>query len=114
MQAKLQQKDAGDLMKGQDISTEPRKTIASTLQRVYTEEGPLALYRGLGPELTRVRLQLLTYCFYARVDADLLTLLLGIYAGGALFRVNAHDQGKGPKLYHGAHDGRQLGVNGGK
>ncbi|KAL3663031.1 hypothetical protein V7S43_011972 [Phytophthora oleae] len=33
---------------------EPKKdTIASTLQRVYTEEGPLALYRGLGPELTR-------------------------------------------------------------
>ncbi|EEY56593.1 Mitochondrial Carrier (MC) Family [Phytophthora infestans T30-4] len=30
-----------------------KETIASTLQRVYTEEGPLALYRGLGPELTR-------------------------------------------------------------
>ena len=31
-----------------------KETIASTLQRVYKEEGPLALYRGLGPELTRV------------------------------------------------------------
>ncbi|KAE8894047.1 hypothetical protein PF005_g30772 [Phytophthora fragariae] len=30
-----------------------KETIASTLQRVYREEGPLALYRGLGPELTR-------------------------------------------------------------
>ena len=30
-------------------------TIVSTLQRVYSEEGPYALYRGLGPELTRVR-----------------------------------------------------------
>ncbi|TDH68158.1 hypothetical protein CCR75_004096 [Bremia lactucae] len=29
------------------------KTIASTLQRVYIDEGPLALYHGLGPELTR-------------------------------------------------------------
>ncbi|CAI5709855.1 unnamed protein product [Peronospora effusa] len=53
MQTKPKQKDARNLVKDQDISTEPKKTIASTLQRVYTEEGPLALYRGLGPELTR-------------------------------------------------------------
>eukprot|EP00644_Phytophthora_capsici_P008397 jgi/Phyca11/547802/estExt2_Genewise1Plus.C_PHYCAscaffold_260319 len=39
---------------GQLDNAEPKKdTIASTLQRVYTEEGALALYRGLGPELTR-------------------------------------------------------------
>ncbi|CAI5731914.1 unnamed protein product [Hyaloperonospora brassicae] len=31
-------------------------TIVSTLQRVYSEEGPRALYRGLGPELTRAAL----------------------------------------------------------
>ncbi|RQM14360.1 hypothetical protein DD237_005886 [Peronospora effusa] len=53
MQTKPKQKDARNLVKDQDISTEPKKTIASTLQRVYTEEGALALYRGLGPELTR-------------------------------------------------------------
>ncbi|CAH0484884.1 unnamed protein product [Peronospora farinosa] len=53
MQTKPKQKDVRNLVKDQDISTEPKKTIASTLQRVYTEEGALALYRGLGPELTR-------------------------------------------------------------
>ncbi|CEG40965.1 mitochondrial carrier family [Plasmopara halstedii] len=30
-----------------------KETIMSTLLRVYSEEGPLALYRGLGPEITR-------------------------------------------------------------
>ncbi|ETI47216.1 hypothetical protein L914_08238 [Phytophthora nicotianae] len=46
---------AADQEQGQsNTCAEPKKdTIASTLQRVYTEEGPLALYRGLGPELTR-------------------------------------------------------------
>lgn len=28
--------------------------IVTTLQRVYAEEGPMALYRGLWPELTKV------------------------------------------------------------
>ncbi|KAF1792600.1 Mitochondrial carrier domain [Phytophthora cactorum] len=52
---KKKQAAATDLRQGQsNTCTESKKeTIASTLQRVYTEEGPLALYRGLGPELTR-------------------------------------------------------------
>ncbi|KAG7384897.1 ADP/ATP carrier protein [Phytophthora pseudosyringae] len=47
MQANKKQQTAAG---GQDPTQD---TIASTLRRVYTEEGPLALYRGLGPELTR-------------------------------------------------------------
>ncbi|KAI9914150.1 hypothetical protein PsorP6_005752 [Peronosclerospora sorghi] len=52
------QKKKQNIMKnmeqGQEIrATTRQETIASTLQRVYKEEGPLALYRGLGPELTR-------------------------------------------------------------
>ncbi|KAG3118501.1 hypothetical protein PI124_g3307 [Phytophthora idaei] len=52
---KKKQTAATDLKQGQsNTCTESKKeTIASTLQRVYTEEGPLAFYRGLGPELTR-------------------------------------------------------------
>ncbi|RLN61825.1 hypothetical protein BBJ28_00022895 [Nothophytophthora sp. Chile5] len=51
MQAKKKAAVAeGELPKPSDGKKE---TIASTLQRVYKEEGPLALYRGLGPELTR-------------------------------------------------------------
>ncbi|KAG6617326.1 Mitochondrial Carrier (MC) Family [Phytophthora cinnamomi] len=56
MQAnKKKQTAVDDAEKGTaQTCAEPKKeTIASTLQRVYSEEGPLALYRGLGPELTR-------------------------------------------------------------
>ncbi|KAF4322862.1 hypothetical protein BBO99_00002395 [Phytophthora kernoviae] len=55
MQAKKKQTAGADLNQGQVPSAggAKKETIASTLQRVYKEEGPLALYRGLGPELTR-------------------------------------------------------------
>ncbi|POM72035.1 Mitochondrial Carrier (MC) Family [Phytophthora palmivora] len=57
MQANKKKQPSVDLEQDQsDTCVQPKKeTIVSTLQRVYTEEGPLALYRGLGPELTRVR-----------------------------------------------------------
>uniref|UniRef100_A0AAV1T6E4 Mitochondrial carrier protein n=1 Tax=Peronospora matthiolae TaxID=2874970 RepID=A0AAV1T6E4_9STRA len=45
---------AGDVKQEHGRGVRAREeTVASTLQRVYKEEGPLALYRGLGPELTR-------------------------------------------------------------
>ncbi|CAI5741451.1 unnamed protein product [Peronospora destructor] len=77
MQAKPKQNDAGDLVKGQEISTEPKTTIASTLQRVYTEEGPLALYRGLGPELTRGALSsALMLMFKEKVQKYIMVLMM--------------------------------------
>lgn len=58
MQAKKKQSAVASAEQGQaapasEAKPEAKDTIASTLQRVYKEEGPLALYRGLGPELTR-------------------------------------------------------------
>ncbi|KAG7399035.1 ADP/ATP carrier protein [Phytophthora boehmeriae] len=55
MQSKKKQTAVADLEQGQvsPAGRASKETIASTLQRVYKEEGPLALYRGLGPELTR-------------------------------------------------------------
>ncbi|GLE07405.1 hypothetical protein PINS_up017567 [Pythium insidiosum] len=36
-------------------SSQANDGIVATLQRVYKEDGPMALYRGLTPELTKVR-----------------------------------------------------------
>lgn len=50
VQSKKKQKVvSGDLEKG-----EKEEGIVGTLQRVYKDEGALSLYRGLGPELTKV------------------------------------------------------------
>lgn len=46
----------------------PEEGIVDTLQRVYKDEGALSLYRGLGPELTKV-CQLLR-CFISVQYAD--------------------------------------------
>ncbi|KAE8967918.1 hypothetical protein PR001_g27856 [Phytophthora rubi] len=50
---KKKQTTTADQEQAQTCVELKKETIASTLQRVYREEGPLALYRGLGPELTR-------------------------------------------------------------
>ena len=52
-------KKKSDLEKGnkeeeEEVDDEP-EGIVGTLQKVYNEEGVLALYRGLAPELTKVR-----------------------------------------------------------
>lgn len=46
---------AADVESGQPVAPAKQDGIVTTLQRVYSEEGPLALYRGLWPELTKVR-----------------------------------------------------------
>lgn len=117
MQVNKKKQVAADDAEQSQTCAEPKKeTIASTLQRVYTEEGPLALYRGLGPELTRVR-----SCFTV-VAVDLLVLgwlmmlpfdALISTTGSALVGADAHDQGEDPDVHHAAHDDRQLGVDGG-
>lgn len=55
MQVNEEPKAATELVQGQlGTSAELKKEcITSVLQRVYSEKGLLALYRGLGPELTR-------------------------------------------------------------
>jgi hypothetical protein len=107
MQAnKKKQVAAAGLEQGQETCAEPKKdTIASTLQRVYTEEGPLALYRGLGPELTRVRLLCLMGVACAGSGADACFLCV-LHAGSAVVRADAHDQGEDPNVHHTGDDDR--------
>lgn len=46
---------AADAESGRSAPPAKQDGIVTTLQRVYSEEGPLALYHGLWPELTKVR-----------------------------------------------------------
>ncbi|KAJ0393702.1 hypothetical protein P43SY_007602 [Pythium insidiosum] len=54
LQSKKKKNQAPELEDGKcDRASQSSEGIVATLQRVYSEEGPLALYRGLTPELTK-------------------------------------------------------------
>lgn len=57
--------------------SEPEEGIVGALQRVYKDEGALSLYRGLGPELTKVR------CPWARCSR---ARLCGCWRNGVSWR----------------------------
>lgn len=66
LQSKKKSVVAADLEKGQAAVTTKEDGIVGTLQRVYTEDGPLGLYRGLWPELTKVRADDAYRCYSGR------------------------------------------------
>ncbi|KAJ8509046.1 hypothetical protein ON010_g18809 [Phytophthora cinnamomi] len=113
MQAnKKKQTAVDDAEKGTaQTCAEPKKqTIASTLQRVYSEEGPLALYRGLGPDADEGTCGLMKFFFLLLSGgANAAITACDPTQGGALVGADAHDQGEDPDVHHAAYDDRQLG-----
>ncbi len=61
VQAKKKKQQQGDLEKGkqEDEDEEEPEGIVGTLQKIVKEEGVLALYRGLAPELTKVQYEMI-------------------------------------------------------